>query len=173
MSEVRRLDLEEVKRLYTEEMWSLPQIMAKFQSSYKTVRRHLLQAGVQIQPGGGRRGKFSGHWKGGRSVSKLGYVLILDHNHPKATKRGYVFEHIKVWEEHNKKSVPEGWVIHHINGVKTDNRPSNLLSMPKKGHYTKQLMLDIQKKVRELEIENRQLRRALEDSQMIFYMNEN
>ena len=34
--------------------------------------------------------------------------------------------HRLIWEDHYGKPVPKGYVIHHINGVKTDNRIQNL-----------------------------------------------
>ena len=39
-----------------------------------------------------------------------------------------------MWEQANDKPLPEGWVIHHYNGIKNDNRSSNLLAMPNKKH---------------------------------------
>ena len=42
--------------------------------------------------------------------------------------------HRLIWEKHYGKQVPEGYVIHHINGTKTDNRIQNLICVPKKIH---------------------------------------
>lgn len=48
--------------------------------------------------------------------------------HPRADKSGMVLEHIPVLEE--KIGRPLDWrrgeQVHHINGVKDDNRPENL-----------------------------------------------
>ncbi len=60
---------------------------------------------------------------------QAGYILIYKPDHPRANKYGRVFEHIVVWEEYNKKPVPKGYVIHHLNGVKNDNKPENLVAM--------------------------------------------
>lgn len=43
-------------------------------------------------------------------------------------------EHRVVWEKVNNKQLPKGWVVHHLNGVKDDNRPENLVGMPKASH---------------------------------------
>jgi len=55
--------------------------------------------------------------------------------------------------------------------VKADNRPDNLVAYPKQKHF--ELIPGMAGRIRRLEIENRQLRRALEDSQMMFYIGEN
>jgi len=104
-----------------------------------------------------------------------GYIWRLAPNHPRAYSGGYVLEHILVWEEYHKQRLPEGWHIHHINAIKTDNRPSNLFGLSPSKHQKKHatLLEERAKKIRELEIENRQLKQALENSQMIFYISEN
>jgi len=79
----------------------------------------------------------------------LGYIGILKPNHPRANTKGYVLEHILIWEEAHGKPLPEGWVIHHLNGIKDDNRPRNLIALPSKKHY---LILQAKaKRIQELE----------------------
>lgn len=117
------------------------------------------------------RGSEHKSWRGGKTLNYDGYVRVKMPEHHRAAKNGYVFEHIAVWEEYNKKELPDGWVIHHLNGIRADNRPSNLVAM-KRGEHTHQGKI-YQQRIRELEIENRQLKRALENSQAIFYINDN
>jgi hypothetical protein len=54
--------------------------------------------------------------------------------HHRANKGGYVQESIIVWEDQYGQKIPEGWVVHHKNGEKGDNRPENLEAMPDKKH---------------------------------------
>lgn len=59
-------------------------------------------------------------WKGGRSYTKSGYVVIY------FGKRKYRFEHVLVMEKKLGRSLLEGENVHHKNGVKDDNRIKNL-----------------------------------------------
>ncbi len=95
-------------------------------------------------------------WNGGRKLDKNGYVLI----HLGDDK--YRPEHCLIWEQHNGP-IPAGWHVHHINGVKDDNRIKNLQAMPSKKHaHIIELM---QEHIQHLERELAELRtdvRALE-----------
>lgn len=71
-------------------------------------------------------GEFNGHWKGGRTYHKAGYVMIKVPGHIRATRSGYIFEHILVMEETLGRYLTAGENVHHRNGVKDDNRPENL-----------------------------------------------
>lgn len=48
-------------------------------------------------------------------------------------KYKYKFEHRKIWEDQNCE-VPKGYIIHHINGIKKDNRLENLRLMRRTDH---------------------------------------
>ncbi len=88
-------------------------------------------------------------WKGGRTISSSGYILIHKPNHIRAGKNGYVYEHILVLEQKLGHSLPKGWVGHHLNGKRDDNRPNNLEAMPNKKHNL--LIPIMHKRIQELE----------------------
>jgi hypothetical protein len=95
-----------------------------------------------------KRGKNHYKWKGGKRIER-GYVLIHMPNHPRADSGGYVREHFIIWEQTHNKPIPRGWIIHHINGIKSDNRPNNLVALSTKKH--RYLIALKEKRIQELE----------------------
>jgi hypothetical protein len=68
------------------------------------------------------------NWKGGRTVTPSGYVLLrVRAGHHLADVRGYAPEHRLVAEEKLGRRLLPGEVPHHLNGVKSDNRPENIV----------------------------------------------
>ena len=76
---------------------------------------------------GGNLGKDHPRWKGGRWLMKNGYIAIRNINHPRAMANGYVYEHVLVAEKKHGRPILSTENVHHINGIKDDNRPENLV----------------------------------------------
>ena len=65
-------------------------------------------------------------WKGGRTRRTDGYMEVWRPNHPNAVHRGYVLEHRLVMAEHLGRRLESWEKVHHINGIRDDNRLENL-----------------------------------------------
>lgn len=175
----RDVNMEEAKRLYHDEGLSIALVATRLNISRSALMERFRKAGLHLRSHGeatrlahrqGRR-KLS---KGGRVINNHGYIEVIEPQHPRAKgKTGYVLEHILVWERVNNRPLPKGWVIHHLNGIKTDNRPCNLAAMPRARHSKREAGEAYKKRIRELEAEVNLLKRALESSQTIFYFSEN
>ena len=103
----------------------------------------------EMTPNKGKKGDQSFTWKGGRIQNTAGYIMIYQPKHPRATNGAYVLEHILIWEQIHGKPVPKDWVIHHLNGIRNDNRPSNLVALPARKHNL--IINTLKKRIQELE----------------------
>lgn len=138
-------------------------ILTSLMTEWQIPRRSLSETITMGYRKGRRRLLGADHpqWKGGRTSDKDGYVLILLPEHHKANKHGQVREHILVWEEAHKTLLPAGWVVHHLNGIKNDNRAENLLAIPKRSHHYALLLKGLRRRIRNLEAQLAQRRLTL------------
>jgi hypothetical protein len=70
----------------------------------------------------GLTGEKARSWKGGRTTQGDGYIMLYD----SSNQNRYVLEHRILMEKHLKRKLFPHEIVHHRNGVKTDNRISNL-----------------------------------------------
>lgn len=75
-----------------------------------------------------RRGAKHPNWTGGRYVHQDGYIRTHAPGHPAAigSRAIYVLEHRLVMEQKLGRQLRPDEYVHHINGVRDDNRPENL-----------------------------------------------
>lgn len=110
------------------------------------------------------KGNWSGEknprWNGGRHKSAAGYVFVRNKG-SKASYKGYIREHVLVWERANGP-LPDGWHVHHKNGIKDDNRIENLEAMPWKKH--RELIPELLSRISKLETQNEALKKALAET---------
>jgi len=153
--------------LYTNIELTQMEICGLFDCDVRTIRKKLEELGIKrtlseattlawehgtmkYNPESIRRGIESSNWKGGKIYDSKGYVMIHAPNHPLSEKSGYIPEHRLMWFD-VYPNTPINWVIHHLNGIKNDNRIENLLALSRKKHETWTIVKAQQKRIRELE----------------------
>lgn len=146
---------EYLKSLYEQGMSTI-EIGEKVNLSPQAIYTRLLKSGIKLRSFSeaitmaskrGRKkyqtGKNNARWKGGRSVDKNGYVEIRQDG-----KR--CPEHRSIWEKTHGK-IPDGWVIHHLNGIRNDNRLENLFALPRTRHSPNEIIKPYEERIRQLE----------------------
>lgn len=102
-------------------------IANSYGTSQAVISRLILERGLSRNL---RNRDGHGNWKGGRVIQGDGYVLVwMDPGDPLAAMRsrvGYVLEHRLVMARSLGRPLQPWETVHHINGVRDDNRPENL-----------------------------------------------
>ncbi len=77
-----------------------------------------------------RYGARNNKWKGGRSKNNKGYIEVLADRdslfYSMANKHGYILEHRLILAQSLGRCLARTEQVHHINGIKDDNRIENL-----------------------------------------------
>lgn len=79
-------------------------------------------------------GMNSPHWKGGIYRDLRGYVYINNHDHPRGKANGFVKRSVLVLEKKIGRLLKKDECCHHINEIKDDDRPENLMAMSRDDH---------------------------------------
>lgn len=168
---------EELERLYCEEKKSLSDIGKIYGCSKCAAWEALVRFEIPIRTASEaqklnwktnplyREGHYHPSWKGGKSKTEKGYILVYAHGHPYATKSGYVLEHRLVMEKKLGRYLLPSEKVHHVNGIKDDNRSENLqlisqLDHTMRGEFCANCAL--RKEIRLLQWEMKQLREQLQ-----------
>lgn len=75
-------------------------------------------------------------WKGGKIKTKNGYITVYAPDNLMANKIGYVAEHRLAMSEKIGRPLGSKEVVHHINGVRDDNRIENLVLTTNSAHIS-------------------------------------
>lgn len=84
-------------------------------------------------------------WKGGRTITRDGYVIVATG----PCKRR--LEHRAVMERVLGRTLKRHEYVHHINGIRDDNRPENLVLTTPAKHETRTFTKALQRRICYLE----------------------
>lgn len=70
-------------------------------------------------------------------LDNYGYVMLWEPTHPNKSLKGWQYEHRLVVEKALGRYLTTAEQVDHINGVKDDNRPSNLQVLTAGAHSSK------------------------------------
>ena len=79
-------------------------------------------------------GSNNSNWNGGKR-KRGGYLYIWQPDHPKAGKKGYVPNACLVVERALGKYLPNKAIVHHINKIRDDDWPKNLVVCEDKAYH--------------------------------------
>lgn len=116
---------------------TLEEISKVFNIDRQTVLNYMRRYGIKTRSKAARDqyGEKSSQWKGGRVKRQDGYIYVIAYNHP-AAHCNYVLEHRLIMEQSIGRYLTKDEIVHHLNGIRDDNRIENLQIMDSGKHST-------------------------------------
>ncbi len=148
----------DVVRLYVDEKMSLKGVAKALRTAEPSVTLRLQEAGIRRRTLSEANIAAYEAGRGRRADPKYtvnGYQLVRMPGHRLANKHGCVMRSRLVWEETHGRLL-DGWHVHHLNGIKDDDRPENLAAMPSRKHAD--MIPALHRRVQQLEEELEKLR---------------
>ena len=142
-------DRDELYKLYWVNGLSGMEIATKLNCGWNAVYKAFKKYNIKLRPKGIAMKLMcekTGHnkyvrnpaWKGGRTKHTSGYIRIIlmpdDPYYSMAGKAGYCLEHRHIMAQHQGRTLDKNEPVHHINGIKDDNRIENLKLVSTKEH---------------------------------------
>ena len=86
-----------------------------------------------------------------QSMKVNGYIKQYCPNHPYCDNHGFVLCHRLIMETKIGCYLEKGEIIHHLNGIRDDNRPQNLVIVRAHSHTSWTYIKSLQGRIRDLE----------------------
>ncbi len=106
-------------------------------------------------------GDKNANWRGGIKVTNTGYIsLWLQKDsffYPMAVSNGRILEHRLVMAQHLHRCLLPWEIVHHINGIKSDNRLENLALIKGQGYHNTQFEAEIKRQSRLIANQSKQI----------------
>lgn len=113
------------------------------------------------------KGTTARNWKGGRRLNKKGYIsIVLPPDNPfysMCNSTGAVPEHRLIMANYLGRCLHPMEIVHHKNGIKSDNRIENLALLPSQTEHL--ILTQLFNRVLELEEENALLKQQIQNSE--------
>ena len=132
---------DDLEDLYVAQKHSATEIAAMKHCSSSTVLEHLRKQEFPRRDYSERHlARFEKHPPDHQPILRCdGYILIYKPEHPQADNKGYVREHRLVVEARIGRYLSRGEPVHHINGIRDDNRDVNLQLLSPSDHSTREM----------------------------------
>jgi len=154
-----QITAEKLYEYYIVQKLSAPEIAKIYKCSNRSIYRRLKNFKISTRSMTEARklmnikGENNANWRGGRFEEGHGYILVYCPDHPHSIHGKYMWEHRLIIEQSIGRYLTKNEIVHHINGIKDDNRLINLcLTTPQK-HNTHTVVEILQKRIRDLEQE--------------------
>ena len=139
--------MERVRQLYWEEELTLKEIASQFGCTLQNIRGAMIANNVPTRGFSEAAllkykkypqllGSKSNRWKGGRCKTADGYIFVY------ISSGEYIAEHRLVMEQQLGRKLLPKEQVHHINGIKDDNDPKNLLLLSPGGHTIRTMICE-------------------------------